>query len=198
MDQVEPVGRRRELLDAADRVVMREGPRASMNAIAAEAGVTKPILYRHFRDKGGLYQALADRHIEDLLTDLRAALRTRGGLRARTEATIDAYLSVIEGRPQVYRFLMDRASIEDPDVRGQLNRFLRRLADELADGIRTELSLGRDPGQLAVAWAHAIVGMVQGAGDWWLDERRVSREQLVRQLSDLLWGDFARRGGAPR
>lgn len=44
--------RRRELLEAADRVVLRDGPQASMNAIAAEAGITKPILYRHFGDKG--------------------------------------------------------------------------------------------------------------------------------------------------
>ena len=36
--------RRRELLEAADRVVLRDGPQASMNAIAAEAGITKPIL----------------------------------------------------------------------------------------------------------------------------------------------------------
>ncbi|MFC7511784.1 TetR/AcrR family transcriptional regulator [Streptomyces thermocarboxydus] len=43
--------RRRELLEAADRVVLRDGPGASMNAIAAEAGITKPILYRHFGDK---------------------------------------------------------------------------------------------------------------------------------------------------
>ena len=33
-----------------------------MNVIAAEAGITKPILYRHFGDKGGLYRALAERH----------------------------------------------------------------------------------------------------------------------------------------
>jgi len=53
--------RRRELLEAADRVVLRDGPQASMNAIAAEAGITKPILYRHFGDKNGLYAALAAR-----------------------------------------------------------------------------------------------------------------------------------------
>ncbi|HEU4481075.1 MAG TPA: helix-turn-helix domain-containing protein, partial [Actinomycetota bacterium] len=51
--------RRIELLEAADRALRREGPLVSMNAIAAEAGVTKPILYRHFGDKGGLYQAIA-------------------------------------------------------------------------------------------------------------------------------------------
>src|ERR671939_42161 len=66
--------RRQELLDAADRVIMRDGPEASMNAIAAEAGITKPILYRHFGDKGGLYRALAVRHTDALLATLRAAL----------------------------------------------------------------------------------------------------------------------------
>lgn len=59
--------RRRELLEAADRVVLRDGPQASMNAIAAEAGITKPILYRHFGDKSGLYAALAKRHTDALL-----------------------------------------------------------------------------------------------------------------------------------
>src|SRR5690242_9730536 len=51
--------RRRALLEAADRIILREGPEASMAAIASEAGISKPILYRHFGDKSGLYQALA-------------------------------------------------------------------------------------------------------------------------------------------
>src|SRR3954468_24459288 len=91
-----PPDKRAELLDAADRVVQRDGSAASMNVIAAEAGITKPILYRHFGDKGGLYRALADRHIEQLLARLRSALTTRGGLRARTRATVEAYLASVE------------------------------------------------------------------------------------------------------
>nr|MBO2503962.1 TetR family transcriptional regulator [Thermoanaerobacterales bacterium] len=37
--------RRAELLDAAERAIRRTGPKASMDEIAAEAGITKPILY---------------------------------------------------------------------------------------------------------------------------------------------------------
>src|SRR2546423_15352320 len=85
--------RRRELLEAADRVVLRDGPEASMNAIAAEAGITKPILYRHFGDKNGLYRALAKRHTDALLVTLRTALDTPGARRGRVEATLDAYLA---------------------------------------------------------------------------------------------------------
>lgn len=100
--------RRRELLEAADRVVLRDGPQASMNAIAAEAGITKPILYRHFGDKGGLYAALAKRHTDALLASLRAALDAPVDRRERVESTLDTYLAAIEARPQVYRFLMHR------------------------------------------------------------------------------------------
>src|SRR6058998_3022185 len=98
-----------QLLEAADRVVRRAGSAATMNLIAAEAGITKPILYRHFGDKGGLYRALAERHTEALLDSLRAALDASTDRRDRVETTLDTYLAAIEARPQVYRFLMHPA-----------------------------------------------------------------------------------------
>lgn len=182
--------RRTRLLEAADRVVQRDGPDASMNVIAAEAGITKPILYRHFGDKGGLYRALAARHIEDLLGRLRAALVTRGGLETRTRATIDAYLASIEERPQVYRFLVRRAAVEEPGVRGEVEGFVRRFGDELATGIRSEPALGDVEPLRALVWAHGIAGMVQAAGDWWLDHPDVPRRVVVDELTELLVAGF--------
>jgi AcrR family transcriptional regulator len=184
-------GKREQLLDAADRVVQREGSAASMNLIAAEAGITKPILYRHFGDKVGLYRALADRHIDDLLARLRAALATRGGLQARTRATVDAYLAAVEEEPQVYRFLVERAAVEEPDVRGQVQGFVRRFGEELAAGIASEPRLEGLQPERALVWAHAIAGMVQATGDWWLDHPEVARGVVVDQLTTLLWQGFA-------
>lgn len=184
--------RRTSLLEAADRVVQRDGPAASMNVIAAEAGITKPILYRHFGDKGGLYSALATRHIDELLGRLRAALVTRGGLEARTRATVDAYLAAIEERPQVYRFLVRRAAVEEAGVRGEVEGFVRRFGDELAMGIRHEPALGEVDPVRALVWAHGIAGMVQAAGDWWLDHTDVPRVTVVDELTALLVAGFAR------
>jgi AcrR family transcriptional regulator len=183
--------RREQLLEAADRVVQRAGSAASMNLIAAEAGITKPILYRHFGDKGGLYRLLAARHIDALLVRLRAALTTRGGLAARTRATIDAYLASIEEDPQVYRFLVERAAVEEPGVRGEVAGFVRRFGDELATGIRHEPALSHIGAHRAQVWAHGIAGMVQAAGDWWLDHPEVPRAELVEELAALLFGEFA-------
>ncbi|WP_336049678.1 TetR family transcriptional regulator [Streptomyces sp. CA2R101] len=188
--------RRRELLEAAERIVLRDGPDASMNAIAAEAGITKPILYRHFGDKGGLYRALAVRHTDALLANLATALDAPVLRRDRVEATLDAYLLAIEARPQVYRFLMhpsdeDNASESGFDVGRHSAPLLRRLGEELAKVITDRLDLGPGGELRARVWGHGIVGMMHGAGDWWLRERPCTREQLVTQLADLLWGQLA-------
>ncbi|MET9508413.1 TetR family transcriptional regulator [Streptomyces flavidovirens] len=191
--------RRRDLLEAADRVVLRDGPQASMNAIAAEAGITKPILYRHFGDKGGLYRALAKRHTDALLSALRAALDAPAERRQRVEATLDTYLAAIEALPEVYRFLMHPSEdTHQPEQGFDVGRhsapLLRRLGEELAMVIAERVDLGPGSEQLARVWGHGIVGMMHAAGDWWLGERPCSREQLVSSLADLLWGRLAAAG----
>lgn len=190
--------RRRELLEAAERVVLRDGPEASMNAIAAEAGITKPILYRHFGDKGGLYRALAKRHTDALLATLRSALDAPNDRRARVEATLHAYLNAIDSNPQIYRFLMhpaDHPAYPDPVSGLGAGRhsapLLRRMGEDLAVVIAERLRLGEESRLRARVWGHGVVGMMHAAGDWWLGERPCSRDDLVRHLADLLWGMLA-------
>ncbi len=177
--------RREVLLDAADRIVRRDGPAASMATIAAEAGITKPILYRHFGDKSGLYAALADRYTGRLLGELQDALEAGRTRRDRVERTIGAYLAAIEEEPQVYRFLVH--SDEAASAQSQVRTFTRRLSTLLAAGMAAELGA---PPERASAWAHGIVGMVQAAGDWWLETGRCTRQQLVDELTGLLFGAY--------
>ncbi|HEU0101249.1 MAG TPA: TetR family transcriptional regulator [Mycobacteriales bacterium] len=182
------MGARREaLLDAADRAVRRDGPATSMAAVAAAAGITKPILYRHFGDKGGLVAALAERHTGRLLAVLRDALARGRTRRERVELTIDAYLALIEAAPQLYRFLVRPEGALTP---AQVRTFTRRLGDMLADGIAAELGVGASSPR-EQAWAHGIVGMVQTAADWWLDEQPCPREELAGRLADLVLGGYA-------
>src|SRR3954464_142938 len=149
------VERRAELLDAAARVIKERGPDVSMASIAAAAGITKPILYRHFNDKGGLFRALAERQTDELLSDVREAMLASGTPRQRTDATIDAYLAAIEKRPAVYRFVVGRAVAEEPSVAGQVAGFMQRLADELAAGIGTDPHI---PPARAQGGGHASAG----------------------------------------
>ncbi|RAY11125.1 TetR/AcrR family transcriptional regulator [Actinomadura craniellae] len=176
--------RRRTLLEAADRVIQREGPEASMAAIAAEAGISKPILYRHFGDKSGLYQALAERHTRKLIEMVSSGFSGPGDMRERTRSTIEIYLSMISANPQLYRFLMHRASAEDAATHSAMGTVIRSLARELGELMISEGALpDRNRGYV---WGHAVVGMVQTAGDWWLDHPDVPLETVVGGLTDLV------------
>ncbi|MEV7802835.1 TetR family transcriptional regulator [Microbispora sp. NPDC088329] len=178
--------RRRDLLDAADRVIRREGPQASMAAIAAEAGITKPILYRHFGDKSGLYQALAERHARVVIDLLRPEFaRAVADPRVRARATVEAYLDTISANPNLYRFLFHRASAEDSRTRTQMAAIVRSVGEELG-AVLTQEGVA-DPVRAQVL-GHAFVGMVQAIGDWWLDNHGLDRDTVVDSLVDVIAG----------
>jgi AcrR family transcriptional regulator len=180
--------RRRVLLDAADRIIRREGPDVSMASIAAEAGITKPILYRHFGDKSGLYQALADRHTRLLMDAVRAAFRRPGEIHDRARAAIDTYLAAIAANRNLYGFLVHRAGAEDTATHSAMSTLIRGLGGELAEMLLEEGSLS-DPVRGHI-WGHATVGMVQAAGEWWLDHSTVPRPVVVEGIVDLLLDGF--------
>ena len=180
--------RRHALLDAADRIIRREGPDVSMASIAAEAGITKPILYRHFGDKSGLYQALAERHTGLLMDAVRAAFRRPGEVRERARAAIDTYLAAIAANRHLYGFLVHRAGAEDTATHSAMSTLIRGLGGELAE---TLLAEGRLPDPVrGHIWGHATVGMVQAAGEWWLDHSGVPRATVVDGIVDLLLDGF--------
>lgn len=187
----DPAARRAELLDAADRVIRELGPDASMTAIAAEAGITKPILYRHFGDKAGLYRALAERYATPVFTELTQALSTITDRQERMRTTVDTYLRFIEADPQLYRFLMHRALREQPGVASSIAAFTSVVAAGIAEIITREIGLTEEQKRSARAWAHGIVGVVQLTGDWWLESREMSRQELVDHIAALLWNGLA-------
>lgn len=177
--------RRSELLDAAVEAIRRDGAAVSMELIAANAGVTKPIVYRHFGDRDGLAAAIADRYGALLVARLEAALDRALPPDQLLHSTIDTYLEFVEEEPELYRFLNQRLGTLSgvDDAAGLVAQVSRRVAIVLGEQLR---ALGRDSGA-AEPWAFGIVGMVHMAGDWWLDRRTMTRARLAAYLTDLLW-----------
>jgi AcrR family transcriptional regulator len=184
--------RREELLDAAMAAIRRDGPAVSMEAIAAEAGVTKPILYKHFGDRDGLAGAIAGRVAAELVATVGASLGADVPPRQLLHSTVDAYLTYIERDPHVYRFLVSRLGATDGVGAGDdlMSEIGRRVAVVLGEQLR---QVGFDSGA-AEPWAFGIVGMVHLAGDWWLGTRTMPRARLTEYLCDLLWRGL---GGGP-
>jgi AcrR family transcriptional regulator len=179
--------RRQELLDAADRLIHRVGVAFSMDEIASEAGITKPVVYRHFGDKDGLHEALTERYIRELKQALRPATETADP-RSRLAATIDAYLSYVERQPDRYRFLL--AAADQPRTAALVTAFRREHIGECAFTSPAKLGrAGLDPA-FAEPWGQCVAGMIRAAGASWLEHRSLPRRRLVEYLTTVLWDGF--------
>src|SRR6476620_2442329 len=91
--------RREELVEAAVAAIDRHGPEASIEDIAASAGVSKPVLYRYFADKADLFAAVGTWGANTVLERLMPALVAEGTLRERVDLGCDAYLAALEEHP---------------------------------------------------------------------------------------------------
>ncbi len=178
--------RRGQLLDAAVGAIREIGPGATMEQLAKAGGVTKPILYRHFGDRDGLIRAIAQRFSTDLLTTVTTPLGADSDARDLLHSTVDSYVAFIERDPNLYRFMMQQVPERTEGVvpMGTLIDLIARQVAQVA-GERLRAA-GRDSGP-AVPWAYGIIGLVHQAGDWWVDDRTMSRETLVNYLVSLLW-----------
>lgn len=174
--------RRLALLDVAWQVIAVEGERVSMDRIATAAGITRPVLYRHFGDIGGLYLAVADRFATQLYSSLERLQRTENG-RPLLRATVDAYIRTIEANPQIYRYLTRRSGSDLDDSGATVRDFTRQLGESVTDFLAVT---GLHP-TIAALRGHALVGAIQATGDWWLDNASIPRKQLVDQLTQVLW-----------
>ena len=179
--------RRAEFVDAALRVLETHGPDLPMDAIAAEAGVTKPVLYRYFSDKAALVQALGERGTELLFTRLLPALNSEGPALARTRAAIGAYFAVIDENPNLYWLLARRSAGETADGVDPVQHDKEFIAAQLTAVIGDYLRVfGLDSGA-AEPWAFGVTGLVQSTGEWWLQRRSMSRVHVVEYVTQLVW-----------
>ena len=179
--------RRAEFVEAAMRALAEHGPDVGMDHIAAEAGVTKPVLYRHFADKADLFVALGQRGTEILFDRLIPAMNNEEAPVPRIRKSLDAFFSTVEEHPNLYRVLVRRsfakATVEQDIVAEDKELIANALAALLGDYLR---SLNIDSGG-AEPWGHGIVGMVQNVSEWWLERRTMSRDAVVEYLTQIIW-----------
>jgi AcrR family transcriptional regulator len=176
--------RREEFVEAALRALAEHGPDVGMEHVAAEAGVTNPVLYRHFTDKADLFVALGHRGTEILFERLIPAMNIEEAPIPRIRKSLDAFFSVIEEFPNLYRLLVRRSIGEGSDVVTEDKEVIAAaLATLLGDYMR---AFQMDSGA-AEPWAHGIVGMVQNVGEWWLERRTMARDAVVEYLTEIIW-----------
>ena len=109
--------RREQILTAATEAFARNGFAAtSLDDIAAESGITRAVLYRHFDSKTDLYQAVLDRMCARLEAHVEEPV---GGF---TDASIDGLLEAAAESPAGFRLLF-RHAVREPEFSERIEKF---------------------------------------------------------------------------
>lgn len=181
--------RRHQLLDIGRRLFAERGfEGTSIEEIAAQAGVSKPVVYEHFGGKEGLYAVVVDREVERLLS-LATGLLEGDHNERKFEAAAVALLRYIDENSDGFRILVRDSSPGSNS--GTYGTLLGDIAVQveyiMADFLR---SRNRDP-KLAPMYSQMMVGMVAFTGQWWLDARKPKLEQVAADLIDLAWNGLS-------
>lgn len=152
--------RRAQLLEVARIAFGRNGFHGvSMEEVAREAGVTKPILYDHFASKQELYRALIQADATALEERVRAALAAPTGNRERIRASYQAYFDFVDEHAEGFRLMMQEAQ-NPTSMSSAVDRVREKILHEVADAIMAE-SARRIPRADAETLAAALVAMVE-------------------------------------
>jgi TetR/AcrR family transcriptional repressor of bet genes len=127
--------RRLQIVEATLQVMARTGfDGASVQAIAAEAGLAAGLLHHHFGSKAEILHAVLD-HLEALVKARHEALAARRrGAWGRLEAWVDAYLAQGEGaRPEAVAawVWIGAQALKDAELRERYQAMVQRRLEEL-------------------------------------------------------------------
>lgn len=179
--------RREQLIEVARKVFGRRGYHTvTMDDVAREAGVTKPILYDHFPSKRDLYLALLEADLDSLARRLRSALDAPTGNRERIRASFQAYFDFVDEHAGGFRLLMQEAVGAEREFSDMVARFRDSVLDQVTELIVRESKGNLDRKQAADV-ALGLIGMAEivAQRDPGADKKR--RRGTVDTLVRLAW-----------
>lgn len=172
--------RREHVLTVAAIAFVHDGfEGASMDRIAASAGVTKPVVYNLFGSKEGLFAAVVDLASAEMAANIAHATAETDTPLA---AGIRAFLSYASDHAGLWGPVF--SSRQHTAVDDAIQRLQEQQVAIVAQSIRRgHHHAGVEPGEREIeALAHLIAGSVQSVGQWWDHHRELSLDDMVAFL----------------
>ncbi|MBU3061974.1 TetR/AcrR family transcriptional regulator [Nocardia sp. NEAU-G5] len=190
----DPVARRGELLDAAERVATTGTP-ITIAQVAAEAGYARTAVYAVFPDMPALVDALAERHMASLLASANALLARPLPVRELLRDIVALVCDFVDANPNLYHLMMQRLQSDDATVCGHRRPFFARLSDWGTVVFEAILeAVGADP-MVARVWASATAGAILMSAEDWSRTPIRDRGAFIDGLTAFLWPAIDSIGG---
>lgn len=179
--------RRRQLLEVARKVFGRRGYHTvTMDSVAKEAGVTKPILYDHFPSKRELYLALLESDLANLQKRLAEGLENSRGNRERIRASFQTYFDFVDEHAEGFRLLMQEAVGGDRHFSDLVFKFRDEVLGKVTEVLVRE-SKGNLDRERAEDVALGLIGMAETVAQRNPGASKEDRSRTVDTLVRLAW-----------
>jgi AcrR family transcriptional regulator len=178
---------REAILDAAAQVFAEHGyEAASLDAVAAGAGVTKGTVYYHFDAKEAIYLGVVLRYLADALARLRAAVEETSGMRAAIERIIDDQIDDTLSPATRYVHYQEILSVGDEihrTVRVAQRQYEYAFAEVLRSGQEAGVVMPGEPHLIA----NLLIGTIGRTARWYSPEGKVSEQEFRDMLKTFLF-----------
>lgn len=176
------------ILDAATEEFGQDGyAGAALSAVAARAGVSKPMVLSYFGSKDGLYVACIERAGVNLIDRIEQVLAAGGAPLDMARDTLAAIFTALRPRPHDWNVVNDRTVPPGSAAHEAARRIRGTIADQAARGVArlADLRALDDADDLAVLadiWMSAVTAMV----NWWLNHPDSTAEDMTRRSERIL------------
>jgi AcrR family transcriptional regulator len=182
--------RERQLLDLAEEQLAEYGyDGLSIEEVARLAGVSRPIVYAHFKDKESLYLACLGRARDELEQMILKATSQARGAREMLELGTDAYFEFVERRGRRWAVLFGGAELGGPGAQ-EITRLRFATVARIAQLISV-IAPHADQ-RTREAYAHAVSGSAEQVAKWWRENPAMTREEVVAQQVSFAWDGLSR------
>jgi AcrR family transcriptional regulator len=160
-----------------------------MDDIAERAGVSKPVLYQHFPGKLELYLALLERHTDELVRRVLAAIEETHDNRQRVRNAVGAYFDFVDGDGEAFRLVFESDLRNQPAVQAVVEQANTACVEAIARAVVADAGLDADRAWLV---AVGVVGISEHSARYWLTRRHeVPKEEAVALTASLAWKGLA-------
>jgi len=185
--------RRRQIIDAAIATIEAGEPGAEVQIreIAARAGLSRTVVYRHFEDRSDLDRAIQQQILDGLWAELLPAVTLDGTAPQIVHRIISTYVAWSVAHPALH-LAADHDAEGESD--GPLQLGMEQLAGQIAGVLGTAvIALGGQPTEEQAAaldpLVFGLVGAVFGAVRRWLtrSDRQLPADKLETLISQSVW-----------
>ncbi|HET9172732.1 MAG TPA: TetR/AcrR family transcriptional regulator [Actinospica sp.] len=184
--------REQQIIDCAIQVFARRGySAASVDEIAEQAGVSKPLVYLYLESKEGLFLACLRREERRLVGAFQAAAARGGTSELRLWAGLEAFFGFVADHRDSWAVLHRQAPDLGETIAQEIGRARHAILEEVRALVLEGIALSPTPARLgdtdADFVAHALVGAADSLTDWMDRHPGEPPERVTLRLMGMMW-----------